>query len=149
MTAGCSHLDSIQFTELPENIAGCEECLVSGSWWVHLRMCQSCGHIGCCDDSPNKHASAHFRTRATPSSAPPKLARTGATATSTTSPSFSIDKEPGPDSPQPRCGVTIAYPFLVAYSGGERPLDADLAHTEMVRKVAAQTDASGLVPEES
>jgi uncharacterized UBP type Zn finger protein len=60
-TAGCSHLDSIQFIELPEIIAGCEECLASGDRWVHLRMCQSCGHIGCCDDSPNKHASAHAR----------------------------------------------------------------------------------------
>ena len=56
MTGGCSHLDSIQFVELPEIIAGCEECLASGGRWVHLRMCQSCGHIGCCDDSPSKHA---------------------------------------------------------------------------------------------
>jgi uncharacterized UBP type Zn finger protein len=60
-TTGCSHLDSIQFTELPEDIAGCEECLAIGAWWVHLRMCHCCGHIGCCDDSPNKHASAHAR----------------------------------------------------------------------------------------
>lgn len=60
-TTGCSHLDSVRFIELPDNIAGCEECLASGDWWVHLRMCQSCGHIGCCDDSPNKHASAHVR----------------------------------------------------------------------------------------
>jgi hypothetical protein len=50
-TTGCSHLDSIQFTELPDDIAGCEECLAIGAWWVHLRMCQSCGHIACCDDS--------------------------------------------------------------------------------------------------
>jgi hypothetical protein len=47
--ASCSHLDSIQFTELPESIAGCEECLASG------------GYIGCYDDSPSKHASAHAR----------------------------------------------------------------------------------------
>jgi uncharacterized UBP type Zn finger protein len=60
-TTGCSHLDSIQFTELREDIAGCKECLAIGGWWVHLRMCQSCGHIGCCDDSPNKHTSAHAR----------------------------------------------------------------------------------------
>jgi len=60
-TTGCSHLDSIQFTELPDDIAGCEECLAIGAWWVHLRMCQSCGHIGCCDDSPDKHTSAHAR----------------------------------------------------------------------------------------
>jgi hypothetical protein len=61
VTASCSHLDSIKFTELPESIAGCKECLASGGWWVHLRMCHSCGHIGCCDDSPSKHASAHAR----------------------------------------------------------------------------------------
>ena len=42
-------------------IAGCEECLKMGGWWVHLRMCQQCGHIGCCDNSPNRHATAHFR----------------------------------------------------------------------------------------
>ena len=58
-TVGCSHLESIQFIEFPERIAGCEECLASGGWWVHLRMCQSCGHIGCCNDSPSKHATAH------------------------------------------------------------------------------------------
>ena len=56
----CAHLDQIQATELPEPIAGCEECLKNGSDWVHLRMCMSCGKIGCCDDSPNKHATAHF-----------------------------------------------------------------------------------------
>jgi uncharacterized UBP type Zn finger protein len=61
VAANCSHLDSIQFNELPESIAGCEEWLASGGWWVHLRMCQTCGHIGCCDDKPSKHASAHFR----------------------------------------------------------------------------------------
>ena len=40
---------------------GCEECLASGSSWVHLRRCTGCGHVGCCDSSPNKHATAHFR----------------------------------------------------------------------------------------
>lgn len=59
MSATCLHLDSIHFTELPESIAGCEECLATGGWWVHLRMCLSCGHIGCCDSSPNRHASGH------------------------------------------------------------------------------------------
>jgi uncharacterized UBP type Zn finger protein len=58
---GCTHLDQIQYFNLPENIEGCEECLISGDRWVHLRMCQSCGHIGCCDSSPNRHASAHAR----------------------------------------------------------------------------------------
>jgi hypothetical protein len=55
----CTHLDSIELTELPPTIAGCEECLASRATWVHLRMCQSCGHIGCCDSSPNRHASKH------------------------------------------------------------------------------------------
>ena len=55
----CTHLDQIQYIDLPENVEGCEECLAMGSRWVHLRMCQSCGHIGCCDSSPNRHASKH------------------------------------------------------------------------------------------
>jgi Zn-finger in ubiquitin-hydrolases and other protein len=57
----CSHLDQIEFLELPEQIEGCAECLASGGSWVHLRMCQSCGQIGCCDSSPNRHASRHAR----------------------------------------------------------------------------------------
>jgi len=40
---------------------GCEECLKIGSDWVHLRLCRACGHVGCCDDSPNRHATKHFR----------------------------------------------------------------------------------------
>jgi len=56
-----AHLDSVVVTELPEEIPGCEDCLAMGGSWVHLRMCQSCGHIGCCDDSPNRHATAHAR----------------------------------------------------------------------------------------
>jgi uncharacterized UBP type Zn finger protein len=55
----CTHLDTIKFTDLPDPIAGCEECLASGGRWVHLRMCQECGHIGCCDSSPSRHATAH------------------------------------------------------------------------------------------
>ena len=60
MTATCSHLDSIQVTELPEPLLGCAECLKTGGRWMHLRMCTSCGKIGCCDNSPNRHATAHF-----------------------------------------------------------------------------------------
>ncbi|HWG83528.1 MAG TPA: UBP-type zinc finger domain-containing protein [Gaiellales bacterium] len=55
----CTHLDQITITDLPEPIAGCEDCLRMGSRWLHLRMCTSCGHIGCCDSSPNRHATAH------------------------------------------------------------------------------------------
>jgi uncharacterized UBP type Zn finger protein len=62
MTATCSHTASIELTELPEAIAGCQECLAIGGTWVHLRMCQTCGRIGCCDSSPHRHASAHART---------------------------------------------------------------------------------------
>lgn len=46
-------------TQLPESVAGCEDCLRTGDGWVHLRICLSCGHVGCCDSSPNQHASAH------------------------------------------------------------------------------------------
>ena len=57
----CSHLDQIVVTALPPSIAGCEDCLETGDRWVHLRMCTSCGKIGCCDSSPNRHASRHAR----------------------------------------------------------------------------------------
>lgn len=40
---------------------GCQECLESGDEWVHLRLCLSCGHVGCCDDSKNKHSTKHYR----------------------------------------------------------------------------------------
>jgi len=55
----CSHLDTITVTELPAEVAGCEDCLRTGGVWLHLRICLECGHVGCCDDSPNKHARAH------------------------------------------------------------------------------------------
>lgn len=57
----CTHLDQIAVLRLPDQVAGCEECLRIGSSWVHLRMCMSCGRIGCCDSSPNRHASSHAR----------------------------------------------------------------------------------------
>jgi hypothetical protein len=40
---------------------GCVECLATGGWWLHLRRCAKCGHIGCCDNSPSRHATAHFK----------------------------------------------------------------------------------------
>jgi len=55
----CTHLDQISVTELPVPIDGCEECLKIGGRWLHLRMCMSCGKIGCCDSSPNRHARTH------------------------------------------------------------------------------------------
>jgi uncharacterized UBP type Zn finger protein len=60
MAAVCTHLDSVEIVDLPDEIVGCEECLALGMSWVHLRMCQSCGHIGCCDNSIGKHATAHY-----------------------------------------------------------------------------------------
>ena len=59
MTTACAHLDQVTRLELPESVEGCEECLRTGGRWVHLRMCQSCGQIGCCDSSANRHASKH------------------------------------------------------------------------------------------
>ena len=55
----CPHFDQIRPVTPRAN--GCEECLTMGERWVHLRLCLTCGHVGCCDDSKNKHASAHFR----------------------------------------------------------------------------------------
>ena len=66
MTVTCSHLDSIQLTSLPEDVPGCEDCLRIGGWWVHLRLCLTCGHVGCCDSSPNRHATSHARSVAHP-----------------------------------------------------------------------------------
>jgi uncharacterized UBP type Zn finger protein len=54
----CTHLDTIDVTLAP-GTDGCEECLATGGRWVHLRMCQECGHVGCCDNSPGKHATGH------------------------------------------------------------------------------------------
>ena len=56
----CTHLDTVTVTELPEEVPGCEDCLKAGGVWLHLRICLACGHVGCCDSSPGKHASAHF-----------------------------------------------------------------------------------------
>jgi uncharacterized UBP type Zn finger protein len=58
--AGCTHLDHVLITELPERVEGCADCLLSGDPWLHLRICLECGHVGCCDDSPNRHATAHM-----------------------------------------------------------------------------------------
>ena len=59
MNATCSHLNQIKQVS-PRTPEGCEECLKIGSGWVHLRLCMSCGHVGCCDQSPNRHATKHF-----------------------------------------------------------------------------------------
>ncbi|WP_454831678.1 UBP-type zinc finger domain-containing protein [Pseudoxanthomonas wuyuanensis] len=59
MSARCKHLSAV--VTVTPSAAGCQECLAIGSPWVHLRLCRSCGHVGCCDSSPMRHASAHFR----------------------------------------------------------------------------------------
>lgn len=57
--ARCTHIDSVKVTELPAAAEGCVDCLITGDQWCHLRICLTCGHVGCCDDSPNRHATAH------------------------------------------------------------------------------------------
>jgi hypothetical protein len=57
----CTHVDSVPLETAP-NAQGCEECLATGGHWVHLRLCMTCGHVGCCDNSPGRHATHHFRT---------------------------------------------------------------------------------------
>ncbi|HKA12608.1 MAG TPA: UBP-type zinc finger domain-containing protein [Candidatus Dormibacteraeota bacterium] len=56
----CSHLDQLKTTR-PNTPEGCEECLASGDAWVHLRLCVTCGHVGCCDGSKNHHATRHHQ----------------------------------------------------------------------------------------
>lgn len=60
----CSHLDTIN--AVAPGGPGCLECTETGAPWLHLRRCTQCGHIGCCDSSPNRHSTAHFRTDAHP-----------------------------------------------------------------------------------
>jgi uncharacterized UBP type Zn finger protein len=55
----CVHIDKVN-PETPGNTEGCEECEKIGSDWVHLRLCLTCGHVGCCNSSPNKHGTKHF-----------------------------------------------------------------------------------------
>lgn len=59
MTVSCDHVPSTQ--EVTPSANGCEDCLKVNGTWVHLRFCMTCGHVGCCDSSPAKHASAHWR----------------------------------------------------------------------------------------
>ncbi len=57
----CDHLKDVpDAAPRPETPDGCAECLASGGRWVHLRLCEACGHVGCCDSSPGRHATAHF-----------------------------------------------------------------------------------------
>jgi predicted GNAT family acetyltransferase len=58
-SAPCSHLSTVQILEAPDEVDGCETCLAEGGQWVHLRMCMTCGVVGCCDDSVGQHARKH------------------------------------------------------------------------------------------
>jgi uncharacterized UBP type Zn finger protein len=60
----CSHLSTIQ--DVIPSADGCEDCLKIGDSWVHLRLCLTCGHVGCCDDSKNKHATRHHHETSHP-----------------------------------------------------------------------------------
>jgi uncharacterized UBP type Zn finger protein len=62
----CSHLAEVEVRELPAEVAGCEDCLKMGGKWLHLRICLTCGHVGCCDNSPNRHATAHYHATSHP-----------------------------------------------------------------------------------
>lgn len=64
MPEPCPHLETIR--DVVPSARGCEECLASHSRWVHLRLCRTCGHVGCCDSSPNQHATRHFRATGHP-----------------------------------------------------------------------------------
>jgi uncharacterized UBP type Zn finger protein len=64
MAKECTHLDSVRAVK--PSADGCEDCLKTGDRWVHLRLCETCGHVGCCDSSPNKHATKHFHSTAHP-----------------------------------------------------------------------------------
>jgi hypothetical protein len=63
--AVCTHLIEIAQVS-PSTTKGCEDCLREGTRWVHLRECLQCGHVGCCDNSPRRHATAHFHASAHP-----------------------------------------------------------------------------------
>ena len=64
MAGKCKHL--IQIRDVTPHTKGCEECLKTGDTWVHLRLCLTCGHVGCCDSSKNKHATRHFHATKPP-----------------------------------------------------------------------------------
>jgi uncharacterized UBP type Zn finger protein len=60
----CEHV--LDLEPVPPRTSGCEECLKTGTRWVHLRLCLTCGHVGCCDSSPGRHATQHFQKKGHP-----------------------------------------------------------------------------------
>jgi len=71
MADECVHAAGIR--DVTPSALGCEECLKIGSPWVHLRLCRTCGHVGCCDSSPNRHATKHFHKTRHPSAMSTRL----------------------------------------------------------------------------
>jgi uncharacterized UBP type Zn finger protein len=66
--ARCEHLEELPVEEVkPNSTEGCSDCLENGqTQWTHLRMCLSCGHVACCDSTPNQHATGHFMNTSHP-----------------------------------------------------------------------------------
>ncbi|NUT51249.1 MAG: UBP-type zinc finger domain-containing protein [Saccharothrix sp.] len=63
----CPHVQDLPAAVEPDNPDGCADCLANDEHnWAHLRICQSCGHVACCDSSPRRHATAHFHASAHP-----------------------------------------------------------------------------------
>ena len=60
----CPHISTL--APVPPNSTVCDECVARGDTWVHLRACLECGHVGCCDESKNKHATRHYRATGHP-----------------------------------------------------------------------------------
>jgi len=64
MDTTCKHRSEVH--AVTPSSWGCEDCLRAGTSWVHLRVCLTCGHVGCCDSSPQTHATKHFRATGHP-----------------------------------------------------------------------------------
>lgn len=62
----CPHLAAPRPAVQPDTLDGCFDCLREGTRWVHLRECLDCGHVACCDNSPRRHATAHFHASSHP-----------------------------------------------------------------------------------
>jgi uncharacterized UBP type Zn finger protein len=62
LSVPCEHVAQTTIRSVERPAAGCEDCMKVGGRWVHLRECLTCGHVGCCDSSANKHATAHYHS---------------------------------------------------------------------------------------
>jgi uncharacterized UBP type Zn finger protein len=74
----CAHVTPETPRQTHRPTQGCKECLATGGWWVHLRTCLTCGHVGCCDNSPSRHATAHYHATQHPIIASAELGETWA-----------------------------------------------------------------------